>query len=139
MFGTLDISASGLVAQRTRMDVIAGNIANAFTTADAAGRPVPYRRRIATFAPGKTGGPNSAPGVHVAGVVPDPSAFRLAYDPSHPQAIKSGPKQGYVQYPNVDMATEMVNGMEASRAYEANLAAYEVSKTMLSESMRILA
>ncbi len=139
MFGSLNISTSGMVAQRVRMDVIAGNIANAFTTVDAAGRAAPYRRRIATFAPGDPSRGGDAPGVHVSGIVQDPSDFRLVYDPSHPQAIKNGPKQGYVPYPNVDMATEMVNGMEAARAYEANLAAFETSKAMISESMRILA
>lgn len=139
MFGSLDISTSGLVAQRVRMDVVAGNIANAFTTADAQGRAAPYRRRIATFASGDASQGRSAPGVHVAGIEQDPSAFRLVYDPSHPQAMKDGAKQGYVQYPNVDMATEMVNGMEASRAYEANLAAFEVTKSMISSSMRLLA
>lgn len=136
MFGSLNISTSGMVAQRVRMDVIAGNIANAFTTADAAGRASPYRRRVAMFAPGDVGG---GPGVHVSGIAQDPSAFRLVHDPSHPQAIKTGPKQGYVQYPNVDLATEMVNGMEAARAYEANLAAFETSKAMIAQSMRILA
>jgi flagellar basal-body rod protein FlgC len=139
MFGSLNISTSGLVAQRVRMDVVAGNIANAFTTADAQGQANPYRRRIATFAPGDPAEGGSAAGVHVAKIATDPSAFRLVYDPSHPQAMKDGEKQGYVQYPNVDLASEMVNGMEASRAYEANLAAYEVTKSMISGSMRLLA
>lgn len=139
MFTSMDISTSGMVAQRIRMDVVAGNIANAFTTADAAGRAVPYRRRVVTFAPGDTGRGAGSPGVHVARIGQDPSEFRLVYDPSHPQAIKSGPKQGYVQYPNVDLATEMVNGMEAARAYEANMTAFEASKAMIAESMRILA
>jgi flagellar basal-body rod protein FlgC len=139
MFGSLNISTSGMVAQRVRMDVIAGNIANAFTTVDAAGRANPYRRRVATFASGDPGQGADAAGVHVSAIAQDPSAFRLVHDPSHPQAIKTGPKQGYVQYPNVDLATEMVNGMEAARAYEANMAAFETSKAMIAQSMRILA
>jgi flagellar basal-body rod protein FlgC len=139
MFGSLNISTSGMVAQRVRMDVVAGNIANASTTADAAGRPAPYRRRIATFGPGDPSQGSGAPGVHVAAIAKDPSDFRLVYDPSHPQAMRSGPKQGYVQFPNVDLATEMVNGMEAARAYEANMAAFETSKAMISQAMRILA
>lgn len=139
MFGSLNISTSGMVAQRVRMDVVAGNIANAFTTVDAAGRATPYRRRIAAFAPGDPSQGASGAGVHVASVTTDPSDFRLVHDPSHPQAIKNGPKQGYVQYPNVDLATEMVNGMEAARAYEANMAAFETSKAMIAQSMRILA
>ncbi len=136
MFGSLDISTSGMVAQRVRMDVIAGNIANAFTTADEAGRAAPFRRRLATFA---AGGGAGGPGVHVARIDQDPSDFKLVYDPGHPQAMKNGPKQGYVRYPNVDLATEMVNGMEAARAYEANMAAFETSKAMISQSIRILA
>jgi flagellar basal-body rod protein FlgC len=139
MFGSLNISTSGMVAQRVRMDVIAGNIANAFTTVDAAGRASPYRRRVATFAPGDPGQGSDAAGVHVSAIAQDPSAFRLVHDPSHPQAMKTGPKQGYVQYPNVDLATEMVNAMEAARAYEANMAAFETSKAMIAQSMRILA
>jgi flagellar basal-body rod protein FlgC len=139
MFDTLNISTSGLVAQRTRMDVIAGNIANAFSTADAQGRANPYRRQSAVFAPGDSGRGKVSPGVHVAAIQEDPADFRLVYDPSHPQAMKDGPKQGYVRYPNVDLATEMVNGMEASRAYEANLTAFEVSKAMISGAMRMLA
>ncbi len=139
MFGSLNISTSGMVAQRVRMDVVAGNIANASTTVDAAGRAVPYRRRIATFGSGDPTQGASAPGVHVAGIAKDPSDFRLVYDPSHPQAIQNGPKHGYVQFPNVDLATEMVNGMEAARAYEANMAAFETSKAMIAQSMRILA
>ncbi len=139
MFSGMDISTSGMVAQRIRMDVVAGNIANAFTTADAAGRAAPYRRRVVAFAPGDPARGAGAAGVHVASVAQDPSEFRLVHDPSHPQAIKSGPKQGYVQYPNVDLATEMVNGMEAARAYEANMTAFETSKAMIAESMRILA
>lgn len=139
MFASLNISTSGMVAQRTRMDVVAGNIANAFTTTDAAGNANPYRRRVAVFADGDPSQGRGASGVHVKRVASDPSEFRLVYDPAHPQAIREGAKQGYVQYPNVDLATEMVNGMEAARAYEANLAAFEVSKTMLAQSMRILA
>lgn len=139
MFSSLNISASGLTAQRIRMDVVAGNIANAFSTTDAKGAASPYRRRIAAFAPGDPAQGRGAPGVHVAGIANDPSGFRLVYDPSHPHAMKDGVKHGYVQYPNVDLATEMVNGMEASRAYEANLAAFEISKSMLAGSMRLLA
>jgi flagellar basal-body rod protein FlgC len=128
-----------MVAQRVRMDVVAGNMANAFTTVDAAGGNVPYRRRVASFAAGDPSQGAGAAGVHVAKVQQDPSDFRLVYDPGHPQAIKTGARQGYVQFPNVDLATEMVNGMEAARAYEANMAAFETSKAMIAQSMRILA
>jgi len=134
----MDVSTSGLVAQRIRMDVIAGNIANAFTTADAAGRPNPYRRRVAVFAVGDPSRGRGAPGVHVQRIEQDPSEFRLEYDPGHPHAMRSGPLKGYVRYPNVDLATEMVNAVEAARAYEANVAAFEVSKTMLTQSLKLM-
>ncbi len=139
MFTSLNISTSGMSAQRVRMDVIAGNIANAFTTVGADGSGEPFRRRIAMFASGDPSQGSGAPGVHVAAVAKDPSDFRLVYDPHHPQAIQDGPQQGYVRYPNVDMATEMVNGMEAARAYEANLVAFETSKAMIAQAARILA
>jgi len=139
MFTSLNISTSALVAQRVRMDVVAGNIANAFTTADASGKPNPYRRRVVIFEPGDPAGGPGAPGVHVARIEQDPSEFRLVYDPGHPHAIKSGPLKGYVRYPNVDLATEMVNAIEAARAYEANVTAFEVAKAMISQSIRLLA
>ncbi len=139
MFGSLDISTSALVAQRTRMDVIAGNIANAQTTRQVDGRPVPYKRRYVTFAPGAPAADGSTgPGVHVASINDD-RATRLVYDPGHPDAIKSGPSAGYVAYPNVDMATEMVDAIEAARAYEANITAMDVTKNMINSSLRLLA
>lgn len=139
MFGSMNISTSGLIAQRIRMDVIAGNIANAFTTADAAGRPNPYRRRVAIFAAGDPSEGRDAPGVHVERIERDQSDFRLRYDPGHPHAIRSGPRKGYVRYPNVDLTTEMVNAIEAARAYEANITAFEVSKAMLAQSLKLMA
>lgn len=137
MFGSLDISTSALVAQRTRMDVIAGNIANAYSTRRLDGEPGPYKRRFAIFAQGNAGG--GMPGVHVEGVEEDPSKGRLVYDPQHPDAIRSGPEAGYVEYPNVDMATEMIDAIEAARAYEANITAIDVTKSMISSSLRLLA
>ena len=90
MFGSLNISTSGMVAQRVRMDVVAGNIANASTTVDAAGRASPYRRRVATFAPGDPGQGPDAAGVHVSAIAQDPSAFRLVHD--HYGHQHTGPK-----------------------------------------------
>jgi len=136
MFGILDISTSGLVAQRIRMDVIHGNIANAQATQRADGREGPYKRRVALFASGDGHG---GPGVHVADVVEDPSRGPLVYEPHHPHAIQSGPAQGYVEYPNVDYVMEMVNAMMASRAYEANVTAMEGTKDMLSSTLRLIA
>ena len=137
MFGTLDISSSALLAQRTRMDTIAANIANINTTRNARGEPVPYRRRFAVFAPGgaKRGLDAARPGVHVQQIGMDASPFQRRYQPGHPDA---GP-DGYVAYPNIDMAIEFVNALEASRAYEANVTTMEVTKSMINASLRLLA
>lgn len=136
MFGTLDISTSALVAQRVRMDVIAGNIANAEATSRADGKPGPYQRRFVVFQPGDGKGGD---GVHVAAVKEDTSPGQMVYDPSHPDARKAGQWKGYVEYPNVEPITEMTNAMLASRAYEANISAMDVTKRMISSSMRLLA
>ncbi len=135
MFGSLDISTSALVAQRIRMDTIAGNIANAQATRQADGQPGPYKRRIPLFAAGDGQG---GPGVHVEEVCEDSSPGDFRYEPWHPDAIKTGPNKGMVEYPNVDMSIEMVNAMMASRAYEANIAAMDVTKSMVSSTLRIL-
>jgi flagellar basal-body rod protein FlgC len=134
MFESLDISASALLAQRTRMDTIAGNIANMNTTRNARGEAIPYRRRFAVFATGRPEAPNKA-GVSVSRIQIDQSPFRKEYQPNHPDANKDG----YVSYPNIDLAVEYVNALEASRAYEANVTAMEVSKAMMNASLRLLA
>jgi flagellar basal-body rod protein FlgC len=139
MFSTLDISTSALVAQRTNLDTIAGNLANLSTTRDASGAPHPYRRRVALFAAGDPSRGPQAPGVHVAKVVEDPSPFNHVYDPDHPDAMKSGPMAGYVRYPNVDVSTEMVNALWAARVYEANVTVMEITKTLSAASLRVLA
>ena len=132
MFDALDMGASGLLAQRTRLDTIAANIANANTTHDAAGRANPYRRRFVLFASGQPDQP-AKPGVRVASVQVDPSPFQRRFEPGHPDADG----QGYVSYPNVDLAIEYVNALEASRAYEANVSMMEVSKAMINASLRL--
>jgi flagellar basal-body rod protein FlgC len=134
MFNVLDIGASGLAAQRARLDVIAANIANASTTRDADGKANPFRRRLAIFAAGRSDDRN-APGVHVQQIKLDPSPFVKKYEPGHPDADA----QGYVQYPNVDLSVEYVNALEASRAYEANVTMMETTKAMLNSSLRLLA
>ncbi len=134
MFDSLDISSSALLAQRVRMDTIAGNIANMNTTHDANGKPNPYRRRFAVFAPGRSDNPG-APGVRVEKVQQDSSPFRKVMDWSHPDHDANG----YVSLPNIDMAIEMVNAMEASRAYEANITAMDVTKSMINSSLRLIA
>lgn len=137
MIRALDISGSALVAQRTRLNIIAGNMANAFSTAQEDGRIVPYRRRVATFAADQAGG--NGPGVHVAEILEDPSAFELRYDPGHPHALREGPDRGYVQYPNVNLTMEYVDALEASRAYEANIAVMNVGKTMIQQAIQLFA
>ena len=134
MFDVLDMGASGLQAQRTRMDTIAGNIVNANTTRNAQGQPVPYRRRFVVFAPGQPGSPE-APGVRVQDIKLDESPFQKRFEPGHPDADG----EGYVKYPNIDLAMEYVNALEASRAYEANVTMMEVSKAMLNASLRLIA
>ena len=133
MFDLLDVGASGLLAQRTRMDTIADNIAHLNVTRNAAGQSVPYRRRFAVFASGQAGNA-SRPGVH-AQINLDHSPFVKRYEPGHPDADGSG----YVLYPNVDLAVEYVNALEASRAYEANVTMMEVTKAMMNASLRLIA
>jgi flagellar basal-body rod protein FlgC len=139
MFETLDISASGLQAQRTRMDTIAANIANLNTTRNADGQPVPYRRRFAVFASGYaargSGEHAGKPGVHVGQIKQDDAPFQKRFQPGHPDA---GP-DGMVLYPNIDLSIEYVNALEASRAYEANITTMEVTKNMMNATLRLLA
>jgi flagellar basal-body rod protein FlgC len=132
MFDSLDIGASALLAQRTRMDAIAGNVANVNTTHNERGEPIPYRRRIAMF---QTGTPNGKPGVHVKGIELDPSPFQKRFEPGN----KYADKDGMVSYPNIDLSIEYVNMLEASRAYEANITMMETSKAMLNSSLRLIA
>ena len=134
MFETLDIPASALVAQRTRMETIAGNISSADVSGnEKAGNP-PYRRRFVIFAPGDPTN-SEKPGVHVQSIGQDQSPFRKVYDPGH----RDADADGYVQYPNVEPAVEMVNMIEASRAYEANITMMESIKTMITSTLRLLA
>jgi flagellar basal-body rod protein FlgC len=134
MFGILDTGASGLEAQRIRMDTIAGNIANMNTTHGPNGEKVPFRRRFVEFAEGR-GDDTSKPGVHVTGVKQDQSAFIPKHDPGNPDADANG----WVLTPNIEPTQEFVNAIEASRAYEANVTMMETAKSMLSSSLRLLA
>jgi flagellar basal-body rod protein FlgC len=146
MFGGLEISATALTAQRLRMNVTAENLANASSTKGADGQP--YRRKevvLQSVAQGgfgaqlKTamggGASGVAPGgVQVAAVAEDQTAGKLVYDPSHPDADE----QGYVRMPNVDTVTEMVDLIDAQRAYEANVTAMSASKQMFAKTLEIL-
>jgi flagellar basal-body rod protein FlgC len=143
VYGTLDISVSGMVAQRVRMDTIAANLANRDSILDARGEANPYRRRIAVFQPGDPQALTRearSKGVHVARIDLDDGDFRKVYDPSSPFAHPRGhPDAGYVYFPNVDPVTEQVNAVDAVRAYEANVAAAEATKTMIAQALRLLA
>jgi flagellar basal-body rod protein FlgC len=144
MFDSMHVSASGLAAERLRMDVIAQNLANVNSTRGADGQP--YRRHEVVFRSsevGSTSGPGNvderatnAPldGVEAVAIVEDPSALRTVYDPSHPDADENG----YVSYPNVNPVTEMVDMMTATRAYEANVTAMNAAKNMALKALDIL-
>lgn len=137
MIRALDTSTSALVAQRLRMDVIAGNIANAEATHQEDGTPEPYRRRVVTFAAGHA--TDGGPGVRVDEVRLDESPFRLQYDPGHRDAVPDGPLAGMVRYPNVNITTEYVDALAASRAYEANAAMLTVSRRFIEQALHLLA
>jgi flagellar basal-body rod protein FlgC len=143
MFGALDISVSGLIAQRTRLTAIASNIANADAIVDENGRLNPYKARFVHLAP--TGGQdafgNAQPaGVEVASITEDQAEPRLVWDPDHPYAYPEGhPQAGFVPHPNVNPVIEQINALSASRSYEANLAAADATKTMMSAALRLLA
>ena len=134
MFGSLDISTSALVAQRTRMEVISANVANKDSIYDAQGHYAPFRRRIAVFMPGDPSS-GSTRGVHVGKIMMDSSPLQARYEPGHPNADA----QGRVWYPNIDPTIEMVNALDATRAYEANITAAEATKSMIQASMRLIA
>lgn len=145
LFSALDTSASGLTAERLRMDLVAANLANANTTRTAGGGP--YQRRVALTAERVPAFPSLltalgvpqdpvealAPGVRVAAIARDPSPFKLKYDPTHPDADPNG----YVRMPNVDPVTEMVDLITASRAYEANATAISAFKAMVHRALEI--
>ncbi len=175
MFQGIDISASGLTAQRLRLDLIANNIANVNTTrtgrTTAAGNPIPYARQMAVFVPSPpemnfartlgqalafssgsngivagSGGTTGLPawvgtGVQVGAIVEDRTTpFQLEYNPDSPDAAtvaENGVPVDYVRKPNVNMVTEMVDMISASRAYEANVTALNASKSMFNKALEI--
>lgn len=133
-FGALNIAASGLGAERLRMEVVASNIANASVTQTPEGGP--YRRRDVVFetvlSEIAANGESGLGGVRVAGFVADPSELPRVYQPGHPDADA----EGFVSMPNVNLPVEMVNLITASRAYEANL---RVAQSFLELSQSALA
>jgi flagellar basal-body rod protein FlgC len=143
LFESMNISATGLSAERLRMDVVSANIANANSTKGANGKP--YRRQVAILAPQYSNVSfknvlndtvnNMSPysGVRVAAIAEDTSPYKRVYDPKHPDADKDG----YVSYPNVDVMKEMVELITASRSYEANVTAMNATKSMVSKTLEI--
>ena len=132
MFDALRISASGMTAERLRMDVTAENLANAQTTRGADGQV--FRRKEVVLAEGTPSFDEVLRGVRVAGVVEDPSPPRRVYDPGHPDADKDG----YVSLPNVSTVTEMVDLITASRGYEADVQSMNTAKQMFVKALDIL-
>lgn len=142
LFDSFAVSSSGMTANRLWLDLITNNIVNMKT----AGRPgdpnlQPYKRQVPIFSELIQTAVNSVPGkerykhmgVYVPKVVEDPAEPRLEYDPSHPYADKNG----YVAYPNINVANEMVNMIVASRAYEASATAFETAKSMALKGLEI--
>jgi flagellar basal-body rod protein FlgC len=145
LFDAIDISGSALSAERLRMDVTAENLANANTTRGANGAA--YRRKVVVLQEqaggGSTFGSTLAAemqrgqkpgGVQVAAIAEDTTPNRRVYDPGHPDADQ----QGYVEMPNVDSVTEMVDLISASRAYEANVTAMQAAKTLFAKTLELL-
>lgn len=130
LISTLRVSSSGLSAERLRMDLIADNLANANTTRTPNGQP--YQRKVALFQP-ITPTPSMPGGVRVAQIAVDTTPPRLVYEPGHPDADANG----YVAYPNVDIVHEMVDMITASRAYEANIQAFNAAKNMFLRTLDI--
>ena len=147
LFGGIATSSSGLSAQQLRLDVISDNLANASTTRTAEGGPFQRSRVIfrpivsqpywrSPFLPESLDN-GLGKGVKVNKIEKDTSPPRLVYDPTHPDAIKTGPQQGYVQMPNVNVVNEMVDMIDASRAYEANVTLINGAKAMFTKALEI--
>jgi len=139
MLSAIDISTSGLVAQRRRMIEISNNIANIKSTHTAKGEKTPFQARTVVFQADDSQGSNGAAGVKVSSIETVPSEPLWRHEPNHPDALKSGPHAGDVAYPNIDMMTEFTNALEAARSYEANLGAMDITKNMEQQTLKILA
>ncbi len=153
LFSGMDSSASAMSAERVRMDVISQNIANANTTNTLSGEP--YRRHVAMIEGQDTpqfalpvsldndsdddgdGAAVKTGGVKVAGVAEDQSPLKYVYDPTNPNAIKEGKHKGYVAMSNVNVITEMVDMMSATRSYEANATVVESIKGIAMKGLEI--
>ena len=137
-FTALDVSGTGMSAERVRVNVASSNLANADTTRGPNGQP--YRRMDPVFeavpmmAPdGQIGGASEPPGVRVSQIISDPNPGKRIYSPGHPDADA----QGFVTLPNVNPVHEVVNLLSASRSYEANATAVETLKGMAQRGLDI--
>jgi flagellar basal-body rod protein FlgC len=139
MFPALDISTSGLTAQRTRMTAISSNLANISTTHNERGEPEAYQPRFVIFEAAEQPGANGAAAVRVGEVQTEQVEPLWKDEPGHPDAMKDGPHKGYVAYPNINMMTEFTDALEAARAYEANLGAMDIAKDLAQQTLRIIA
>lgn len=148
LFTNINTAASGLSAQRLRLDVISDNIANSNTTRTTEGGP--FRRSRVIFRPRVSQPYWKSPflpeylengvgeGVRVAKIEKDMDAKpRLVFDPTHPDAIQIGARKGYVEYPNTNIVNEMVDMISATRSYEANIAMVNGSKSMFLKALEI--
>lgn len=143
MADIFSVSASGMEAQRLRMNIIASNLANVETTRTAEGGP--YRRKDIVFTSQnggefnefgsylKTGLDRYNSGVKVAGIIEDARPLKVSYEPNHPDADKNG----YVSFPNVNVIEEMVNMLSASRSYEANVTAFRATREMVGKALEL--
>ncbi len=129
LFSSMNISASGMSAQRLRMDIIASNIANVQTTRTSQGGP--YRKKEVVFASILNN--KMQEGVRVAEIFSDPSPFRLLYNPRHPDANP----EGYVAMPNVNTITEMIDMIVTTRCYEANVTAFKSAQNIFNKALEL--
>lgn len=138
-FGSMDTAASGMAAQRLRLDVITQNLTNINTTRTPQGGP--YKRKSVIFESIPTQNSfnqildkhSKTNGVRVSQIAEDNRPFPIVYNPTHPDADENG----YVQMPNVNQIEEMTNMIGASRAYEANVTAFNTMKAMVAKSLEI--
>lgn len=138
MFGSLDISTSGMIAQRARLTASSANIAGANVIEDQWGNYDPFLRREVVLAAGDPSASSARGrelGVHVREVFHNGEALKPKWDPTS----KHADENGYVMGPDISSVAEQVDAMEASRAYEANVAAAEVTKAMLAQALRLIA
>lgn len=139
MYSAMDISTSALVAQRARINAVAGNIANSSTTRNESGELKAYQPRAVVFAVDETKATgDGAAGVKVASVEIEDNEPLWRFQPGHPDAQKDGEHKGYVAYPNINLINEFVDATEATRAYEANLGVIETTKAMTQQTLRII-